>query len=275
MVAAPESPEALLAAGDPGSALKALQQQIRSRPADAKLRTFLFQLMCVLDQWQRAHDQLKVCGELDAGTLAMVNTYSAALQCEAVREAVFAGRNLPHVFGPPTAWVALLAQALQLESQGHAEQAAALRAQAFDQAPASPGQADGQAFAWLADADSRLGPVLEIIINGRYGWLPLVHVRRMDIEPVVDLRDLVWVPVHIQFINGGETVALMPSRYAGSGATGDTALQMGRKTEWLPLGAEQFRGLGQRVLTTEAGDLGLLQVRQIVLDEVAAEATAS
>lgn len=275
MVAAPESPEALLAAGDPGSALKALQQQIRSRPADAKLRTFLFQLMCVLDQWQRAHDQLKVCGELDAGTLAMVNTYSAALQCEAVREAVFAGRNLPHVFGPPTAWVALLAQALQLESQGHAEQAAALRAQAFDQAPASPGQADGQAFAWLADADSRLGPVLEIIINGRYGWLPLVHVRRMDIEPVVDLRDLVWVPVHIQFINGGETVALMPSRYAGSGATGDTALQMGRKTEWLPLGAEQFRGLGQRVLTTDAGDLGLLQVRQIVLDEVAAEATAS
>jgi len=279
MVAAPESPEALLAAGDPGRALKALQQQIRSRPADAKLRTFLFQLMCVLDQWQRAHDQLKVCGELDAGTLAMVNTYSAALQCEAVREAVFAGRNLPHVFGPPTAWVALLAQALQLESQGHAEQAAALRAQAFDQAPASPGQADGQAFAWLADADSRLGPVLEIIINGRYGWLPLVHVRRdphqiAQIDHRLDV-DLVWVPAHIQFINGGETVALMPSRYAGSGATGDTALQMGRKTEWLPLGAEQFRGLGQRVLTTEAGDLGLLQVRQIVLDEVAAEATAS
>lgn len=273
MTASPETPETLLAAGEPAAALKALQQQVRGRPADAKLRVFLFQLLCVLDQWQRAHDQLKVCGELDAGTLAMVNTYSAALQCEAVREAVFAGRNLPHVFGPPTAWVALLAQALQLEAQGHAEQAAALRAQAFDQAPASPGQADGQAFAWLADADSRLGPVLEVIINGRYGWLPLVHVRRIEIEPVVDLRDLVWVPAHIEFINGGETVALMPSRYAGSGASGDTALQMGRKTEWLPLGAEQFRGLGQRLLATDGGDLGLLQVRQIVLDEAPAEAT--
>lgn len=271
MTASPESPETLLAAGEPAAALKALQQQVRGRPADAKLRVFLFQLLCVLDQWQRAHDQLKVCGELDAGTLAMVNTYSAALQCEAVREAVFAGRNLPHVFGPPTAWVALLAQALQLEAQGHGEQAAALRAQAFDQAPASPGQADGQAFAWLADADSRLGPVLEVIINGRYGWLPLVHVRRIEIEPVVDLRDLVWVPAHIEFINGGETVALMPSRYAGSGASGDAALQMGRKTEWLPLGAEQFRGLGQRLLATEGGDLGLLQVRQIVLDEAPAE----
>lgn len=275
MVAAPESPEALLAAGDPSSALKALQQQIRSRPADAKLRTFLFQLMCVLDQWQRAHDQLKVCGELDAGTLAMVNTYSAALQCEAVREAVFAGRNLPHVFGPPTAWVALLAQALQLESQGHPAQAAALRAQAFEQAPTSPGAADGQAFDWLADADSRLGPVLEVIINGRYGWLPLVHVRQIDIEPVVDLRDLVWVPVHIQFINGGETVALMPSRYPGSGAAADMALRMARKTEWVAMGAEQYKGLGQRVLATDAGELGLLQVRKIVLDETTTEAPAS
>lgn len=262
-----ETPESLLAAGDPAGALKALQQQVRARPADPKLRVFLFQLLCVLDQWQRAHDQLKVCGELDAGTLAMVNTYSAALQCEAVREAVFAGRNLPHVFGPPTAWVALLAQALQLEAQGHAEQAVQLRQQAFDLAPASPGQIDGQAFAWLADADSRLGPVLEVVINGRYGWLPWVHVRRVDVEPVEDLRDLVWTPVHIEFINGGETVALVPTRYAGSGATGEATLQLSRRTEWLPLAGEHFRGLGQRTLTTDAGDFSLLQVRQIVLDE--------
>lgn len=268
------TPETLLAAGDAAAALKALQQQVRTHPADAKLRTFLFQLLCVLDQWQRAHDQLKMCGELDAGTLAMVNTYSAALQCEAVREAVFAGRTTPHVFGPPTAWVALLAQALQLDAQGHATQAAALRAQAFEDAPASAGQADGQAFAWIADADSRLGPVLEVLINGRYGWLPLVHVRQIDIEPVTDLRDLIWVPARIEFINGGETVALLPSRYPGSGTVADPALQLARKTEWLALGEDQFRGLGQRLLTTDAGDLGLLQVRQIKIDAPAETAAA-
>ena len=65
--------EQLLAAGDPAGALKLLQQQVRGAAADAKLRTFLFQLLAVLGQWQRALDQLKVCGELDAGTLAMVN----------------------------------------------------------------------------------------------------------------------------------------------------------------------------------------------------------
>ena len=96
----------LITAGDPQGALKLLQQQVRTNAADAKLRIFLFQLLCVTGQWQRALTQLQVCGELDAGALAMVNTYREALQCEAVREAVFAGKTTPHAFGQPQAWVA-------------------------------------------------------------------------------------------------------------------------------------------------------------------------
>ncbi len=265
---ATDSAEQLLAAGDPSGALKLLQQQVRANAADARLRTFLFQLLAVLGQWQRALDQLKVCGELDAGTLAMVNTYGPALQCEAVREAVFAGRSTPHVFGPPTAWVAQLAQALQLDAQGLAAQAAQARAAALEQAPATAGQLDGQAFEWIGDADSRLGPVLEVIINGRYGWLPLMHLRELAIEPVADLRDLVWAPAHVTFTNAGDTVALLPVRYVGS-AGGDAALQMARRTDWLPLAEAQYRGLGQRVLATDAAETGLLQVRQIVFDVAA------
>src|SRR5437868_6568515 len=81
--------EELLAAGDTQGALELLQRQVRERAADPKLRVFLFQLLCVLGQWQRAFTQLQVCGEMDAAALPMVNTYREALQCEAVREAVF------------------------------------------------------------------------------------------------------------------------------------------------------------------------------------------
>lgn len=292
---------ALLAAGDPNAALKALQQQVRSNAADVKLRIFLFQLQCVLGQWPKALDQLKVCAELDAGTLAMVNTYRAAIQCEAVREAVFAGQQTPHVFGPPTAWVAQLAQALQLEAQGHAAQAASARDQAFEGAeptagqwqttdegaPAEPpGRADslpssrnapsggseqgeraGTRFQWIADADSRLGPVLEVIVNGRYGWLPFMHLRSIEIEPVTDLRDLVWAPAQLEFSNGGGTVALLPVRYPGSTQDTTPAVLMARQTEWLGLPAgEHFRGLGQRVLSTDAAEHGLLTLRRITFD---------
>ncbi len=40
---------------------------------------------------------------------------------------------------------------------------------------------------------------------------------------------------------------------------------MSRKTEWRALGGEQYAGLGQRVLTSDAEELGMLEVRGVVL----------
>ena len=254
-----------LAAGRVRDSLAALQVDVRARPADPKLRVFLFQLLCVLGQWQRALNQLQVCGDMDAGTLAMVSTYREALQCEAVREAVFAGKTTPMVYGMPQPWIASLVEALQAEACGDAGLAARLRADAFEAAPATPGTLDGVAFDWIADADSRLGPVLEVLVNGRYGWLPFSALTQVRIEAPTDLRDLVWVPAHLNFANGGESVALIPSRYPGSSGQADGALQLSRKTEWLAIGPEQFSGLGQRVLTTDTAELGLLEAREIVL----------
>jgi type VI secretion system protein ImpE len=265
----------MIAAGDPKSALDALQHEVRQHAADAKLRVFLFQLLAVLGQWPRALTQLQVCGELDAGTLAMVGTYREAVQCEAVREAVFDGKTLPHVFGKPQAWVAMLAEALQAEARGNAGAARALRARALDAAPATAGTLDGEPFDWIADADSRLGPVLEAIINGRYCWVPFAALTKVVIEAPSDLRDLVWAPAQLEFPNGGSSVALLPVRYAGSAGGGDAALQMARRSDWIELGDGQYRGLGQRVLSTDAAEKGLLDVREIVLAPVAADDAAA
>ena len=257
--------EQLLAAGNPKGALELLQARVRERAADAALRVFLFQLLCVLGQWQRALQQLEVCGELDAATLPMVNTYREALKCETVREAVFGGKTTPMVFGQPRAWVATLVEALQADARGDAALGARLRADALEAAPTSTGTVDGAAFDWIADADSRLGPVLEAVINGRYAWVPFTALAKVSIEPPEDLRDLVWAPAHLWFVNGGDSVALVPARYPGTAGEGDASLQMARKTEWLAIGDEQYRGLGQRIVTTSAAEVGVLEVREIVL----------
>jgi type VI secretion system protein ImpE len=266
------TPEQLLAAGDPQGALELLQARVRERPADAALRVFLFQLLCVLGQWQRALNQLEVCGELDAATLPMVNTYREALKCEAVREAVFAGQTTPMIFGQPQAWIASLVEALQADARGDASLAARLRDDALAAAPASAGSLDGTAFDWIADADSRLGPVLEVVINGRYGWAPFAALAKITIEAPADLRDMVWAPAHLVLLNGGETVALVPTRYPDTPSSADPALQLSRKTEWVEIGSDQFRGLGQRLLTTSALEVGLLEARAIVLQPPPADA---
>jgi type VI secretion system protein ImpE len=257
--------EELVAAGDPTAALAALQDEVRRRASDAKLRVFLFQLLSVVGQWQRALTQLQVCGELDAGTLAMVATYREAIRCEAVREAVFEGRTSPHVFGRPQPWLAFLVEALQADARGEPGAAHRLRMQAFEEAPATAGTLNGQPFDWIADADSRIGPALEAVINGRYGWVPFSALSKVIVEKPADLRDLVWAPARLEFSNGGGTVALVPARYAGTAQSDDAALQLSRRTEWIELAEDQYRGLGQRVFATSASECGLLDAREILL----------
>jgi type VI secretion system protein ImpE len=254
--------EQALRDGDPEQALRLLQDQVRANPADAKLRVFLFQLLCVLGRWDRALNQLNVAGELDASTLAMVQTYREALHCERLREQVFAGAKLPMLFGEPEPWTALLLEALLREGKGEADAAQALRAQAFEQAPACAGTADDQAFEWLADADMRLGPVLEAVINGRYYWVPFAHLNTLRLEEPTDLRDKVWLPAQLLFANGGETVALVPVRYADTDLA-VAELALARRTEWREPRPGFYTGQGQRLLATEAGDLALLDLREI------------
>ncbi len=259
------TPQELLAAGDPAQALAALQAQVREKPGDAKLRVFLFQLLSVLGQWERAMAQLDVCGELDHGTLAMVQTYREAIKCEAVRGSVFAGKTTPVVFGQPAAWVAMLIEALAQEAQGQHAQAQHLRANAFEQAPATAGSLNGEAFDWIADADSRLGPLLEVVLNGRYTWVPFSALSAITVDAPEDLRDMVWTPIHLTFSNGGDSVALVPTCYPGTREQPDGKLKMARATEWLELGPDQYAGLGQRILSTSSAELGLLEAREIKL----------
>ena len=246
--------------------LTALQQQVRSNPADAKARVFLFQLLCVLGQYERALTQLNVAGDMDAGTLAMVQTYREALSCEALRLEIFAGRRSPLVFGDPEQWVALILQALALDADGNHAQASELRSQGFENAPTTSGELDGQRFEWIADADSRLGPILEAVVNGNYYWIPFSRIKEIRTEPPEDLRDLVWTPAYFTWANGGETVGLIPTRYPGSEASDDPQIRMARKTDWAAAGEDSFVGYGQRLLATDVDEYPLLNVRHITLD---------
>ena len=251
--------------GDPEAALASLQAAVRAQPADAKHRVFLFQLLCVLGEWDRALNQLNVAGELDAGTLGMVQVYRQALASEALRGEVFAGRRAPLIFGEPEQWIAMLLEALRLGANGDYAESQALRERAFEEAPTTAGEVDGEAFDWIADADPRLGPMLEAIVNGRYYWVPFHRIAEIRLEPPVDLRDLVWMPAELEWANGGEAVALIPARYPGSEKAADPLLRLARKTEWTEAGAGLFVGTGQRMLATDGGEHPLMQIEKLIL----------
>ncbi len=263
---------------DLASTLKSLQCEVRDNPSEPKHRIFLFQLLCILGQWERALGQLNVLRDLNAESLSLVQTYQETLNCEALRADVFAGKRSPLLFGEPESWMALMLESLKLFGQGKESDAAKMRDNALQDAPTASGTVslfpvktstdeptivESFPFEWMADADSRIGPFLETIINGRYFWIPFHRIRSMVLEKVSDLRDLVWLPARFEWANGGETVGFIPTRYVDSQTQSDDHVRLGWKTLWNQVGENSFIGLGQRILATDTDEYALTKIHKI------------
>lgn len=259
----PDAREALRL-GDVQGALASLKEDVRKAPRDARLRTFLFQMFCITGEWDRALTQLSATAELDPLALPMAQTYRTAIRCELLREKVFRGESSPTVLGDPGDWLPLLIEAARLLAQGRFDQAAELRERAFEAAPETPGALNDEPFAWIADADPRLGPVLEALVNGNYMWVPFTRVKALSFEPPADLRDQVWMPARFTWTNDGEAVGFIPTRYPDSAAAHDPAVTLARRTEWRELGSWSLP-VGQRVLVTDAAEMALMDIRSLAI----------
>jgi type VI secretion system protein ImpE len=180
-----------------------------------------------------------------------------------LRREVFQAKRTPLIFGEPMEWMGELIQAHTLAAKGEFAAADESRARAFAAAPASSGSINGEPFEWIADADSRLGPMLEAIIEGKYYWVPFSRLKSIQTEKPTDLRDLVWLPARFTWTNGGSAPGHLPVRYPGTEDSGDGPLRLARKTEWRQPSGGTSLGLGQRLLATDAGEYPLLACRSL------------
>ena len=261
--------EELLQAGRLEESLASLQEAVRANAADPRLRVFLFQTLCVLGQWKRALNQLDVLAGMGSDEMMLARIFQPVVQCETLRHDVFAGAKTPMVFGEPEPWMGLLLQAGALAAKGKFDAAQELRDKAFEDAPGTAGKVNEKPFEWIADTDTRLGPMLEAIVEGKYYWIPFCRIKRIYLEPPTDLRDLVWAPAQFVWANGGEGSGHIPTRYPGTENSTDNLLRLARKTEWSDRDGGYSIGLGQRLLATDSGEYPLLECRTIDLVQAA------
>lgn len=255
----------LLRAGDLDGARKALIDRVKRAPDDQQARMFLFQFFCVLGEWDKALAQLKALTQLSPEAQMLAVAYNTAIKAELEREEAFAGRTPPALLVGGEAWTGDLATALGATIQGRDDEASAARERAFDAAPDTPGHFNDQPFDWIADADPRFGPSFEAFVHGRWGLVPFEAVRQITSDGPEDLRDLVWLPVEIEFKTGQSVGALLPARYSGTTRETDANLLLSRSTDWrdAPLGAQ---GVGQKLWSLGDGDeVGILALRRLVL----------
>ena len=109
---------ALLNAGDLNGARAALVDQVKRAPNDQQARMFLFQLFCLLGEWEKAKSQLRALASLSPEAQMLAVSYNQAIDAEIQREQVFAGQAQP----------ALRKVAIELSDAHLVQQLAELRA---------------------------------------------------------------------------------------------------------------------------------------------------
>ncbi|WP_321789242.1 type VI secretion system accessory protein TagJ [Paraburkholderia sp. J94] len=242
-----------------------VQDMIRREPAVAGHRWSLFQLLCVTEQWERAVQQLQVFAQLIPQQAQAAQAYRDLIRAERWRAKVMSGQAQPGFVLDPPVWVGRLAESLGLAANGRQDAADAMREAALDQAQLVRGVGKDQSFDWIADSDSRLGPVCEIITAGRYRWLPFADIAAWEIARPAALVDLVWAPCLITLVDGAKVRGFMPARYpAVVGTTHDNAtldaLRLGNTTIWSDCGRTSVIAQGRKTWTSSVGDIGLFEL---------------
>jgi protein involved in temperature-dependent protein secretion len=255
--------DALLRAGDLDGARASLVEAVRRGPQDQPARMFLFQLLCISGEWDKAQIQLRALAQLSPEAQMLAVAYSQAIEAEKFRAQVFAGTAQPALLVKSSGWAGDLTGALAALCQGRIEDAEALREKAFEAAPDTPGDLDGTPFEWIADGDARFGPALEAIIAGQWGLVPFDAIEKVESEGPRDLRDIVWLPVQLAFKTGQSVAALLPARYPGTELRTDTSLRLTRGTDWVDQPWGQA-GVGQHEWSLSDGaDVGILSLRRL------------
>jgi type VI secretion system protein ImpE len=256
--------QSLLRSGDIAGARTALAAELRAAPQDAKLRQFFWQLLALYGEWDKAEQQLRTLATTEPKAMMLSSVYGQALGALRQRAKVISGAERGTSLVGSEPWVEALIDTVQLFGTGAGDAVAASEA-ALEAAPATAGAMDGERFEWIADADQRFGPMLEAIIGDNYGFVPFAAIKRLKITEPSDLRDTVLLPVEIETRSGQVSMAFVPALYPGSETSGDEQLMLARRTDWIERGGIE-QGLGQRVLSTDGPENGILGVRDIRLD---------
>jgi type VI secretion system protein ImpE len=257
----------LFEAGQLQAAIDAQTQEVRAKPADQAARLFLFELMLYAGDVDRARKQIDVLRYGNPKAQAAVQMYKFALDAEQMRRRVLEGKETPKSLTAAPDHVMDRLEALKKYAGGEAAAGDQLLDQANAATPGVKATINGKSVEGLRDADDLFGTVLEVFgSGGAYCWVPLEQVESITMNPPRTPRDVLMIPANLTLRDGPSGDVLLPALYAGSHASPDDALRLGRATDWASDESRPTRGIGGKLfLLGEAGTLPLLHWRELTV----------
>jgi type VI secretion system protein ImpE len=261
-------PKALLEAGQLGAAIEAVTQEVKAHPTDGSRRIFLFELLCFAGEWDRAEKQLDAIGHQDLKAEIGVQVYRSNIKAERDRRRLFSEGLHPHFLTEPPPYVDLHLAAINRLREGNQGEARQTLDRAEEERPALAGTFNGKRFEDFRDWDDVLGPVLELIVNGQYSWLPFQQIRRMEVNEPKHMRDLMWATARVEASDGTIGEVFIPALYAGSSEHANDQVRLGRMTDWKKLSDDLSMAVGLRLFLVDGEDKSLFEARSVEFEPV-------
>lgn len=258
--------KALVDAGKLGAAIEEVTRQVKAHPTDASQRIFLFELLCFAGEWDRAEKQLDAIGHQDIKAEIGVQVYRNNIKAERDRRRLLSDGLHPHFLTEPPAYVDLHLAAINRLREGNVAEARQTLDRAEEERPTLSGTFNGERFEDFREWDDLLGPVLELIVNGQYTWLPFQQIRRLEVNPPKQTRDLVWAGARIEASDRTIGEVYIPALYAGSSEHSNDQVRLGRMTDWKRVSDDLSLAVGLRVFLVDGEDKPLFEARSVEFD---------
>lgn len=248
---------------DLGAALEAAVEGCEAFPGSADLWFLRFNLLMRVEELDLAGDALQHIVATDPLNAQGAGVCLEILEAERARRRVLAGAE--RVEAPEGLSVAAERCAEALVALGAGDRVAAEAAVQASRlaAPRLAGDVDDRPFRELRDVDDTLAPVLELLLPGRYQWVPLESIAWIEVLPIRTFLDFLWVPAHVELRGGREIRGHVPGSYVGTGRRDDDRLRLGRETAWEALTPALSRAVGHRRFQTEDRVVDLTQIQTL------------
>ncbi|MBL8896674.1 MAG: tetratricopeptide repeat protein [Planctomycetes bacterium] len=233
----------LYRAGKLDEAIEASNADVRKDPSNPDARAFLADLLCLVGNFERADVQLDALSKILPGAMAAVALVRQLVRGEQWRQQCFLEGRIPELLGVPDERMKLHLKALALLRSGDPAAASGELERAEELRGALRGSGASGAFEDFRDADDLTASFFEVLTStGKYYWIPMERVARLELRPLERPRDLLWRRAAMEVRSGPEGEVYLPAIYAP--APKDAASRLGRTTEWTE--SAPVRGVGAR-----------------------------
>ena len=254
----------LYQSGQLQQAVASATQAVKERPTDATSRWLLCELLCFSGDLTRADLQLDAIGQQDMKLAVGVSQFRHLIRAEQARQQFYSEGRVPEFLDQPSEELKLRLEASIRVREGAVSEAAKLLEKAEELRRPLAGKCNGKAIGDFRDLDDLSASYLEVLTsNGKYYWVPLERVDRIEFTAPQRARDLIWRAASLAVQSGPDGQVYVPVIYPATSAQQEERLKLGRATEWQGGDGAPTRGLGQRTFLAGEEDLSIMQIETV------------